>query len=64
MSEVLNKELKERMNKLRQVKDVVYSNQESNCFNITETLKIMVKENPNDYDLGKVVREFCLNNFK
>lgn len=55
--------LKEKMNELRQVKDVVYVNDEINCSNFLEQIKKMIKENPNNYDLGEVVRKFYFSSF-
>lgn len=57
------KVLKEKMNQLRQVKDVVYVNDKTNCSNFLEEIKKMVIENPNNYDLGSAVRKFYFSNF-
>ena len=57
------KELIEEMNRLRQVKDVVNDSEEC-CPNLMGKIADMVKENPNDYDLGNTVRKFYLNSLK
>ena len=55
-----NQNLKEKMDRLRQVKDVVYCSQllkdEKNS-PINDIIQL-VKENPNDYSLGSAVREY------
>jgi hypothetical protein len=55
-----NQNLKEKMDRLRQVKDVVYCSQllkdEENS-PINDIIQL-VKENPNDYSLGSAVREY------
>jgi len=52
----------EKMNELRQVKDVFYVNDKSeNCgFSIKE-IADLVKNNPNDSDLGKEIRKIYFN---
>lgn len=51
-----------KMNELRQVKDVFYVNDNpENCgFSIKE-IADLVKENPNDSDLGKKIRKIYFN---
>lgn len=55
--------IKERMNKLRQVKDVVFKNEEC-CPNLMGKIGQMIKDNPNDSDLGNVIRKFYLEEMK
>lgn len=57
--------LQEKMNKLRQVKDVVFTNKITDkcVFNLKE-IEQLIKENPNDYDLGAKVREFYLKSLE
>ena len=55
--------LKEEMDNLRQVKDVVYESQNC-CPNLYQKIEEMVMSNPNDMDLGKVVRNFYWSNME
>ena len=59
----MSKELKEKMNKIRQVKDVVFENEKC-CPNLMGKIGEMVKNNPNDKDLGAVIRNFYLAEMK
>ena len=55
-----NQNLKEKMDRLRQVKDVVYCSEllkEGKDNPINDIIQL-VKENPNDYSLGSAVREY------
>lgn len=57
----MEKELREKMNKLRQVKDSVYSNEkEKNCLFNLKDIEKLINEHPNDYDLGNKIRQFYL----
>lgn len=49
------KELREKMNELRQTKDVVFENEKS-FTSLFGEVKRLVQEKPNDYELGKEVR--------
>jgi ABC-type phosphate transport system auxiliary subunit len=60
-----SKELKNEMNKLRQVKDVVFKNDvNNNCVFTLSEIKKLIKKYPNDYDLGKNLRKFYLEAIK
>jgi hypothetical protein len=55
----------EKMNKLRQVKDVVYVNDKpQNCGFSTKEIANLVKGNPNDSDLGKEIRKIYFDSIK
>ena len=53
------KKLKEKMDKLRQVKDVVFSS-DIHYVSLSDKINLIIKENPNDYDLGGSIRKFYL----
>lgn len=57
------KSLKEKMDQLRQVKDVVFENTEC-CPNLIGKIKEFIKECPNDSDLGAAIRNFYLEELK
>jgi ABC-type phosphate transport system auxiliary subunit len=60
-----SKELKNEMNKLRQVKDVVFKNEvNNNCVFTLSEIKKLIKKYPNDYDLGQNLRKFYLESIK
>jgi ABC-type phosphate transport system auxiliary subunit len=60
-----SKELKNEMNKLRQVKDVVFKNEvNNNCVFTLSEIKKLIKKYPNDYDLGQNLRKFYLEAIK
>jgi len=60
-----SKELKNEMNKLRQVKDVVFKNDvNNNCVFTLSEIKKLIKKYPNDYDLGQNLRKFYLEAIK
>jgi ABC-type phosphate transport system auxiliary subunit len=60
-----SKELKNEMNKLRQVKDVVFKNEvNNNCAFTLSEIKKLIKKYPNDYDLGQNLRKFYLEAIK
>lgn len=54
-----SKNLKEKMNEIRQVKDSFFEGNEC-CPNLLGKIGEMIKDNPNDHDLGKVIRSFYL----
>lgn len=51
--------LVKKMNELRQVKDCFYENEKC-CPNLFNKIGEMVKNNPNDYDLGSEIRKMYL----
>lgn len=55
-----SKNLKEKMNEIRQVKDSFFESTEC-CPNLFSKIGEMVKNNPNDSDLGKTIRNFYLD---
>ena len=55
-----SEKLKENMDQLRQVKDTVFENGEC-CPNLLGKIAQMIEDNPNDHDLGNVVRKFYLD---
>jgi len=60
-----SKELKNEMNKLRQVKDVVFKNEvNNNCVFTLSEIEKLIKKYPNDYDLGQNLRKFYLGAIK
>jgi ABC-type phosphate transport system auxiliary subunit len=60
-----SKELKNEMNKLRQVKDVVFKNEvNNNCVSTLSEIEKLIKKYPNDYDLGQNLRKFYLESIK
>lgn len=58
------KDLKEKMDEIRQVKDVVFKNDTECCVSLTGVIKDLIKKHPNDYDLGLAIREYYLENLK
>jgi hypothetical protein len=60
-----SKELKNEMNKLRQVKDVVFKIVvNNNCVSTLSEIEKLIKKYPNDYDLGQNLRKFYLESIK